>query len=269
VIEAFYRQMAEVEDRHWWFCHRRALVTRLLARHAPDGHARALDLGCGTGGNARLLAVQAPFVVGLDRSALALALAHAKSSPAQLVRGDANRLAATFLPGSFDLVAAFNVLYHEWVGDVEQVLRDVRRVMCGGGCLVLTEPAMPILRRRHDVVDLGARRFRLGALRRLLRQAGFEVRFASHFNAVSLVPALAGAVVDRLFRRLDATPSADETVGEISEPPAPLDAMLRAACAIERLALGYGLRLPLGVGIVVVATLPVEESRQVRTNSIR
>jgi SAM-dependent methyltransferase len=253
VIEAFYRQTAAIEDGHWWFVHRRALVARLLARHAPGPYERALDLGCGTGGNLALLASHARVVVGLDRSRLALELARSKDRPGLLVQGDVSRLASTFGPASFDLAASFNVLYHEWVTDVPTVLRDLRRVLRAGGCFVLTEPAFEVLRRRHDRIDCGARRFRRHALREQVERAGFSVRFASYFNAVSTVPALMRALIERGRGRLDAPIDADETVGELSEPSPLVRSFARASCATERAALSAGLRLPLGVGVVLIA----------------
>jgi SAM-dependent methyltransferase len=253
VIEAFYRQTAAIESDHWWFVHRRALVAQLLARHAPGPYERALDLGCGTGGNIALLASHARVTVGLDRSPLALELARSKDHAGLLVRGDVSRLASTFAPASFDLAASFNVLYHEWVPDVPTALRDVRRVLRTGGCLVLTEPAFEWLRRRHDRIDYGARRFRLRALRDQVRQAGFEVRFASYFNAVSTVPALLRALIERGTGRLDAPLSADEMVGELGEPSLLARSLARAGCALERGALSAGLRLPLGVGLILIA----------------
>ncbi len=253
MIPSFYRQTAEVEDRHWWFDHRRALVGALLDRHARGEHATGLDLGCGTGGSTRVLAERCGFVIGVDRSEVALGLARSKGAPARLVRADANRIADTVAAGTIDLVSVLNVLYHSWVRDEAPVLAGVRRILRTGGHLVLTEPAFALLRRRHDVVDFGTRRFRRSRLRQLVTEAGFEVRFVSCFNVVSLAPALAIAAFDRVAGRTRTDVIADESVGEIRRPPVPLDSVLRLACRIERAALTLGLRLPLGVGIVVVA----------------
>ena len=43
---------AELEDRHWWFRGRRAIVRRLVHRAFPPADGRAIvDVGCGTGAN--------------------------------------------------------------------------------------------------------------------------------------------------------------------------------------------------------------------------
>jgi len=253
MIESFYRQTATVEDRHWWFDHRRALVSALLDRHAPELTGRALDVGCGSAGTTRILANRCELVVGVDRSPVALGLARTKHVDARLVRADANRLADTFAPGTFDLVSVFNVLYHAWIDDEARTLSAIRHVLRSGGWLVLTEPAWEVLRRRHDVVDLGARRFGAARLRRLVEDAGFEIRVSSSFNVVSLVPALLAAMKDRVLGHLRADLAADEHVGELRHPPRVVESVARLACHIERAALSRGLTLPIGVGILVVA----------------
>jgi SAM-dependent methyltransferase len=254
--EGFYRQTATVEGRHWWFDHRRRLAGALFDRYALGARERGLDLGCGTGGSTAVVADRCTLAIGVDRSPLALELARERGGPARLIRADANRLGDTFAAESFDLVSVFNVLYHSWIGDPAQVLAGVRRVLRPGGTVVLTEPAWSVLRRRHDVVDFGARRFRPSGLNRLLRQAGLEIRFASSFNAVATIPALARATLDRCTGRIDARIEADENVGEIRPPGRAIDAVLRLACRIERAALTRGIPVPLGVGVVVVACRP-------------
>jgi hypothetical protein len=46
------RLHAEIEEKHWWFVARRAIVGGLVRRLVPPdrGHV-VLDLGCGTGAN--------------------------------------------------------------------------------------------------------------------------------------------------------------------------------------------------------------------------
>jgi len=72
--EIEYRKMFEVEDTHWWFRGKRAVVGGLIARFAPaDGRRRALDVGCGTGANLGLLAGYGD-AFGIDLHPLALEL---------------------------------------------------------------------------------------------------------------------------------------------------------------------------------------------------
>ena len=44
-----YRELYELEDRHWWFRGRRAVIWALLRRADPPPSPRVLDAGCGTG----------------------------------------------------------------------------------------------------------------------------------------------------------------------------------------------------------------------------
>ena len=46
-----YREQFELEDEHWWFGGRRAVIWSLLRRAGISGPVRLLDAGCGTGRN--------------------------------------------------------------------------------------------------------------------------------------------------------------------------------------------------------------------------
>ena len=44
-----YQQMAELDDRHWWYRARRRVLAELIRREVrPPASARILELGCGT-----------------------------------------------------------------------------------------------------------------------------------------------------------------------------------------------------------------------------
>jgi len=254
--DGFYRQTSRVESEHWWFLHRRALVDDLL-RVVSDGRReggtlRSLDLGCGTGGNLSVLARQGGVAVGLDRSALALELARAGRPQVLLVRADANRLAHSFAPESFDLVTVFNVLYHRWIEREEDVLEQIGRVLKPGGRLVLTEPAFNFLYRRHDEIDFGARRYTRSGLRRRLEATGFEVTRATYFNSVALVPAAVAALVDRVRVFGGAGGGSDESV-ELKVPPWALNRLLFAICSLERRWIATFGSIPFGVGVLLLA----------------
>ncbi|HET7607001.1 MAG TPA: class I SAM-dependent methyltransferase, partial [Sphingomicrobium sp.] len=51
-----YRQMAELDQRHWWYRARREILADLIRREAmPPSGAQILEIGCGTGHNLAML----------------------------------------------------------------------------------------------------------------------------------------------------------------------------------------------------------------------
>src|SRR2546428_12214708 len=55
---AYVATHVEEDRRHWWFRGRLAVLLAILRRVLPPGHARLLELGCGTG---NVLAALAEF----------------------------------------------------------------------------------------------------------------------------------------------------------------------------------------------------------------
>jgi len=253
----FYRQTSLIEDQHWWFVHRRRLAARLLAGRA----GQALDLGCGTGGNLRFLSDHCADIIGLDRSEYALELARAKCAGAKLLLGDANRLGDTFRDSSFDLITAFNLLYHRWIEDEEETLGQISRLLRPGGRLLLTEPAFGILRRRHDVVNFGLRRYRRKGLSALVRRSGLVVRKATYFNSIAFAPALLRAMTERLLGRLQPAPDEDEEVAEMKLPPRALNQALLGLASLEALWIRAFGSMQLGAGVLIFAIKPQSRPR--------
>jgi 2-polyprenyl-6-hydroxyphenyl methylase/3-demethylubiquinone-9 3-methyltransferase len=132
------------EADHWWrsvgpFATLRHLNPprfRFFDRFVPRwAGLRVLDLGCGGGLTAEVLAGRGASVIGVDRSlpSLRIARGHAASELAiGYAGGDACALALA--NGSVDVVVCVDVLEH--VPSVSQVLAECARVLKPGGWLL-------------------------------------------------------------------------------------------------------------------------------------
>lgn len=117
------------------------LLERVFARYATEPVQRILDLGCGTGSHAVILAQRGYEVVGIDCSAEMLNRARRKAtelavgSRLTLVQDDI--AAASVEPLCDAVVMFFAVLgYQTAPGAVSAALRAARRNVCRGALLV-------------------------------------------------------------------------------------------------------------------------------------
>ena len=130
-------------------------VNAQLAAIAPTlTGTRALDLGCGEGGDAIWLAEHGWTVVGTDVSHTALARARAAAE----ARGVADRidfvqhdLTTGFPDGSFDLVSA-HFLHSTVEMDRSAILRRAAQAVAPGGALLIVDHAAapPWATKMHD-----------------------------------------------------------------------------------------------------------------------
>lgn len=116
------------------------LIVAAFARYGSPPAGRVLDLGCGTGGHALLLAERGYDVVGVDLSGEMLDRARRKAAErsltVKLVEGDVRDVDAG---GRFDTaLLMFAVLSYQLENDdVLATLRNIRRQVEPGGLLLL------------------------------------------------------------------------------------------------------------------------------------
>jgi SAM-dependent methyltransferase len=235
-----YQQMAELDDRHWWYRARRKIIADLIRREAtPPPGAQILEIGCGTGHN---LAMLSGFghVDGLELDEESRTLSEKRlgravlSSPLPELAG---------VPAAhYDLVGAFDVIEH--IDDDHAALASIATRLKPGGKFVMTVPAHQWMWSAHDVVNHHKRRYSKPSLERLIEGSPLRLDRIGYFNSL-LFPL---AVAERAASKLRGKDSAD-----VRLPPAPLNAALERIFEAERYVVGR-LPLPPGLSLFAVAS---------------
>ena len=133
-VESWDEQWALPEGRADWLVPDpavAALVPMLKAR----GVRQVLDLGCGVGRHALLLAAEGFAVEAIDGAAAGLDFARreAQARGLRVSLGQADADALPFDDSRFDYVLSWNVIFHGTMGDVGRRFAEIWRVLKPGG----------------------------------------------------------------------------------------------------------------------------------------
>jgi SAM-dependent methyltransferase len=238
VEQEVYRLLYDLEDRHWWFRGREAVVDALLQRTATGPRPRILDAGCGAGRNVQRYGRLGP-VDGFDPSEDAVAFCRERGLSQVKLAGIDD---LPYETAGFDLVMATDVLEH--VADEAAALRELRRVAAPGAALIMTVPAYRWMWSGEDLRLGHERRYTRRRLVSAVQAGGWRPAFVSYFN-LTLLPAIA---LGRLAREL----SPRKGGPELSLTPRALDRVLAAPMRLEARLIGAGIPLPAGVSIAIV-----------------
>ena len=237
---AVYQQMAELDDRHWWYRARRQIIADLIRREAlPPRNARILEIGCGTGHN---LAMLAGFgqVDGLELDDEARALSE-KRLGRKVMRSPLPELGE--VPDrQYDLIGAFDVIEH--IDDDSAALASIAAKLKPAGKFVMTVPAHQWMWTAHDVVNHHKRRYSRRSLKQLIEGSPLKLEHIGYFNSLLFPLAVAERAASRLRHK-------DDAEGKL--PPAPLNRALEKIFAAERYLVGR-LPLPPGLSLFAVAS---------------
>lgn len=217
-----YHEMFQLEDQHWWFAGRRAILLSILEQHLPrKTRNNILDIGCGTG---RWLIELNQYGIarGVDPSPIAVnyCLANGLWSVTRGALPDDLPYPAEH----FDLITMLDVLEH--VHDDIGALRAVYRLLKPGGLLICTVPAFPWLWSGHDESHQHFRRYVPRDLTDKLNIANFRMVKHTYFNTFLYPPI---ALIRLLGRAKRSQPHSDATM-----PPAKVNALLFKIFAAER-----------------------------------
>lgn len=235
-----YEQMAELDDRHWWYKARREIIADLIRREAKlPAKAEILEIGCGTGHN---LAMLSGFghVDGLELDDEARAISE-KRLGRKVMRSPLPELAEV-KDKHYDLIGAFDVIEH--IEDDKAALASIATKLKPGGRLIMTVPAHQWMWTAHDVVNHHKRRYSKRGLKALVEGSPLKLDKLGYFNSL-LFPL---AVAERAASKLRGKENAD-----VKLPPRPLNAALELVFSAERHFVGR-LPLPMGLSLFAVAS---------------
>lgn len=239
-----------LEDSHWWFVGRRRILGAIAERfNLFDSEARVLDAGCGTGGTLRWLKGKGVKSFGFEPE---------RRVVKRVVRSGLD-VRYGQLPNEvpdykdlFDVVLSLDVLEH--IADDALSLDSMHALLRPGGHLLLTVPSFQFLWSAHDILNHHYRRYRRQQLKTMLEERGFQVQYASYYNAF-LFPIIA------VLRKLKLQRS-----GDLHSTTPWLNAILTGIFAAESNFIQSGCRFPFGVSLVFVARK--EQNKDACINSI-
>jgi SAM-dependent methyltransferase len=159
--------LTSIEDRHWWYKERRAILAKELRRLPARG--QALDIGAAGGGNTRVLQAHGWQALALEYTESVADVAKARGIKA--IRADAR-----YLPlesDTCDLITAFDVLEH--IDEDYLAAAEIARVLKPGGTALIAVPCDMALWSAHDDEVGHVRRYSRTELVNVIQKAGLVV----------------------------------------------------------------------------------------------
>ena len=139
-VQADFDRLAPFSTEQW---DHNSHYHRFLVRHLPAHCRTALEIGCGTGAFARLLAQRVEHVLALDLSPEMIRLAKERSMAYPTIEFQmADILTSPFSPEQFDAIVSIATLHHL---PMEKLLVRLKEALAPGGVLIVLDLYQPRL----------------------------------------------------------------------------------------------------------------------------
>lgn len=235
-----YLEMADTEDRHWWFVGRRAVLRNFIHAFQLPPRSSILEVGSGTGGNLEMLR-EFGDVKAMELDPTAREIAIRKTQGRIDVRPGRCPDDIAFADHQFNLICMFDVLEH--VDEDVATLAALRGSLANGGRMLMTVPAFSWLWSTHDEFLHHKRRYTASDLKNKCAAAGLKLERMSYFNTLLFPLGVLARVKDRLVR--------SKVASGAGLPAPPVNFMLRRVFSMESTLLKH-MNLPFGMSLLAV-----------------
>ena len=194
--ENLYRELYDLESKHWWFVAKKKIVLSLMEKYINyDKSNKILDAGCGSG---LMLNDLREFgqVYGMDYSKEAIKFSKL------IFDGEVRQ---GYIPRNipynksyFNGIIALDVIEH--IENDQEALIDLKEHLTDNGVCVITVPAYMSLWSNHDVVHQHKRRYKLSELKEKILCAGFKIEKISYYNSILFFPIFIIRQMHKLFK---------------------------------------------------------------------
>ena len=178
-----YKDLYELEDRHWWHVAKRKLCLTLLTKHSQIYRykQRILDIGCGTGLNLKYFS-RISSTWGVDGSKKAISFCRLRGLE-KVKLAKAQKI--PFPSRYFTSITLLDVLEHT---DEDLTLKEIYRLLKPRGIIVITVPAYQWLWSKWDEILHHRKRYSKKSLSQLLSQHKLNVVKISYLYSTLVIP---------------------------------------------------------------------------------
>lgn len=138
-VQADFDRLATFSTEQW---NHNSHYHQFLLRHLPAHCCTALEIGCGTGAFARLLAQRAEHVLALDLSPEMIRLGQERSTAYPAIEFQVADVLASQFSGQFDAIVSIATFHHL---PMEKLLMKLKEALTPGGVLLVLDLYQPRL----------------------------------------------------------------------------------------------------------------------------
>ena len=185
----FHKELIKLEDNNFWFISRNKRIEYILDKYVKDYFDNFLEIGCGTGYVAKMIAKKYPDKKIYASEYLLSGLNEAKErlknlNNVSLINLDARKIQSK---NKYDIIGAFDVIEH--ISEEDIVLKEINHSLKKNGKFIFSVPQHKFLWSIYDDLGFHKRRYSRQYLLQKLKEHNFEIIYVNSFNSL-LLPAM-------------------------------------------------------------------------------